>query len=302
MSINYILQFVFIGLSMGAIYAIIALGYTTIFRASNIVNFAQGEFVMLGGLFTHFFMVSCGFSYLFSGVLAVIFVILVGIGLQLLIIHPVRKAGVLISIMATLGASMVISNVPVPLSSIPNLGYLSDPFTLPKLTATFEAIEIAGARISSQRLWVICISLVLLGILYYFSNYTRTGKAMEASASSPLAAQLAGIRIEKMVLYAFAISAAIGAIGGILITPIFNMRYDSGMMLGLKGFVACVLGGWGKTSGAVLGGFMLGIIESLCVGLIPLFGSLYQQMWAFIILIAILYFRPMGILGGEVEE
>jgi branched-chain amino acid transport system permease protein len=139
-------------------------------------------------------------------------------------------------------------------------------------------------------------------LLYYFSNYTRTGKAMESSASDPLAAQLVGIRVEKMVLYAFAISAAVGSMGGILITPIFNMRFDAGALLGLKGFVAAVLGGWGKNSGAVLGGFVLGVVESLCVGLIPEYGSRYQQMWAFLVLIAILYFRPTGILGSESVE
>jgi branched-chain amino acid transport system permease protein len=105
-----------------------------------------------------------------------------------------------------------------------------------------------------------------------------------------------------MVQYSFAISAAVGAIGGILITPIFNMAFNSGALLGLKGFVAAVLGGWGKISGAVLGGFVLGVVESLCVGLIPEYGSRYQQMWAFIILIAILYFRPKGILGSDAVE
>lgn len=287
---------------MGAVYALIALGFTTIFRASNIVNFAQGEFVMLGGLLTNFFLTTCHLSYLASALLAVSGTVLVGIGLQLLVIHPIRRAGILIMIMGTLGASMVISNLPVPISFLPKLGYLGDPFVLPRITTGIESVALAGARISIQRLWAIGASLALLGILYYFSNYTRTGKAMESSATDPLAARLVGIRIERMVLYSFAISAAVGAVGGILITPIFSMRFDSGALLGLKGFVAAVLGGWGKNSGAVLGGFVLGVVESLCVGLIPEYGSRYQQMWAFLILIGILYFRPKGILGSEAVE
>ena len=297
-----IIQFVVVGISMGAVYALIALGFTTIFRASNIVNFAQGEFVMLGGLLTNFFLLTCGLAYPVSAVLAIMGVVLVGIGLQVLVIHPIRQAGILIMIMGTLGASMVISNVPVPISFLPKLGYLRDPFVLPPITTAIESVAIAGARISTQRLWAIAASLVLLGVLYYFSNYTRTGKAMESSATDPLAAQLVGIRVERMVQYSFAISAAVGAVGGILITPIFNMAFNSGALLGLKGFVAAVLGGWGKISGAVLGGFVLGVVESLCVGLIPQYGSRYQQMWAFIILIAILYFRPKGILGSEAVE
>ena len=297
-----IIQFVVVGISMGAVYALIALGFTTIFRASNIVNFAQGEFVMLGGLLTNFFLLTCGFAYLLSAVLAIMGVVLVGIGLQVLVIHPIRQAGILIMIMGTLGASMVISNIPVPISFLPKLGYLRDPFVLPPITTSIESVAIAGARISTQRLWAIAASLVLLGVLYYFSNYTRTGKAMESSATDALAAQLVGIRVERMVQYSFAISAAVGAVGGILITPIFNMAFNSGALLGLKGFVAAVLGGWGKISGAVLGGFVLGVVESLCVGLIPEYGSRYQQMWAFIILIAILYFRPKGILGSDSVE
>jgi branched-chain amino acid transport system permease protein len=105
-----------------------------------------------------------------------------------------------------------------------------------------------------------------------------------------------------MVFYSFVVSGIVGAAGGILITPILSMRYDSGAILGLKGFVAAAIGGWGKISGAVLGGFVLGVIESLCVGLIPEVGSLYQNMWAFLILIGILYFRPKGILGSEAIE
>jgi branched-chain amino acid transport system permease protein len=295
-------QFVIIGISMGAVYALIALGFVTIFRASNIVNFAQGEFVMLGGLLTNFFLVTCHFSYLPSAVLGVLGGVLIGIGLQALVIHPIRRAGVLIMIMGTLGASIVISSAAVPMSVIPGLAYLRDPFVLPKITKAIASLDIAGVRVSFQRVWAIGASLALLLVLYYFSNYTRTGKAMESSATDQLAAQLVGIRVERMVLYSFAISAAVGAAGGILITPILNMRYDSGAILGLKGFVAAVLGGWGKNSGAVLGGFVLGVVESLCVGLIPDYGSRYQQMWAFLILIAILYFRPKGILGSEVVE
>ena len=297
-----IFQFIVIGISMGGVYALIALGFITIFRASNIVNFAQGEFVMLGGLLTNFFLVTCHFTYFTSAVLAVLGVVLISIGLQVLVIHPIRRAGVLIMIMGTLGASIVISNVPVPISFLPKLEYLRNSFVLPWITTNNASISIAGARISMQRIWAIGASLALLSLLYYFSNYTRTGKAMEASATDRLMAQLVGIRVERMVLYSFAISAAVGAIGGILITPIFNMRYDSGALLSLKGFVAAVLGGWGKNSGAVLGGLVLGVAESLCVCLIPEYGSRYQQMWAFLILIAILYFRPRGILGSEVVE
>ncbi|MBW2618396.1 MAG: branched-chain amino acid ABC transporter permease [Deltaproteobacteria bacterium] len=297
-----ILQFFVVGLSMGAVYALIALGFMTIFRASNIVNFAQGEFVMVGALLTNVFLITFHLPYLLSAVLAVMGVVLIGVALQRMVIHPIRRASVLIMIMGTLGASIIISSIPVPLSQIPGMTYLRDPFILPKITTHLEALEIAGVRVSFQRIWVVGTSLIFLVLLYLFSNYTRTGRAMEASATDPLGARLAGIRIQRMVLYSFVISAAVGAVGGILVTPIANMRYDSGVILALKGFVAAVLGGWGKNSGAVLGGFLLGVIEALCVGLIPEIGSRYQQMWAFLILLIILYFRPRGILGSEAVD
>lgn len=297
-----LLQFVLVGLSMGAVYSLIALGYMTIFRASNIVNFAQGEFVMMGGLLTSFFITTCHLSYLLAAVLGVFGVVLIGMGLQVLVINPIRHAGVLIMIMCTLGAATVISNIPIPVSRIGGLRYIGDSVSLPKIITTIDTISFAGTGISVQRILAIGASLVLLILLYYFSNNTRIGKAMEASASDGIGARLSGIRVERMVLYAFIISAAVGAIGGILITPILNMRYDSGAMLGLKGFAAAVIGGWGKVSGAVLGGFVLGVVESLCVGAIPEIGSLYQHMWAFLILIGILYFRPKGILGSEAVE
>jgi branched-chain amino acid transport system permease protein len=302
MSGIFLFQFVLVGLSMGAVYALIALGFMTIFRASNIVNFAQGEFVMMGGLLTDFFIVTCHLSYLFSAVLGVLGVILLGMGLQVMVINPIRRSGVLIMIMCTLGASTVISNIPIPISRVRGLRYLGDSVGLPKIIAGVDSINFAGVGISVQRLLVIGACLVLLGLLYYFSHSTRIGKAMESSASDSIGAQLSGIRVERMVLYSFVISAAVGALGGVLITPILNMRYDSGAILGLKGFTAAVIGGWGKVSGAVLGGFVLGVVESVCVGAIPEIGSLYQHMWAFLILIGILYFRPKGILGSEAVE
>jgi len=297
-----VFQFIVIGLSMGAVYALIALGFMTIFRASNIVNFAQGEFVMMGGMLTNFFLITTRLPYSLAAVLAVAGVILIGVGLQKLIIHPIRQAGILIMIMGTLGASIIISNIPVPLSFLPDLTYLRDPFILPPIVKGVEPLELAGARVSLQRIFAVAASLLILLILYYFSNYTRTGRAMEASATDPLGARLAGIKVQRMVLYSFAVSAAVGAMGGILISPIIMMRFDAGAMMGLKGFVAAVLGGWGKNSGAVLGGLILGVVEALCVGLIPEIGSRYQQMWAFLILLIILYFRPRGILGSEAVE
>ncbi len=282
------LQFCLAGITIGAVYAMIALGFTTIFRSSNIINFAQGEFVMLGGVVTLFLMKGLGFPYLVAALLAIVVVSLIGFGMQKLVIYPIRRASVLIMIMGTLGASIFISQMTGVL-------WGRAPFTLPAISIA-KPIPIAGIFVASQSLWVLGITVFMLIALHIFANHTLTGKAMESSSTDPLAAKLVGISIDLMVLYAFGVSAAVGAVAGILIAPIFYLRFDSGALLTMKGFVAAVLGGWGKSTGAVLGGFVLGVMESLSVGFIS---STYKDMVAFLALLLILYFRPRGILGSS---
>jgi len=146
-----------------------------------------------------------------------------------------------------------------------------------------------------QHLWVLGITFVLLLFLFLLSHRTFIGKAMEASSTDPLGADLLGISRNWMVFLAFGVSAGVGAIAGILITPIFFTSFNAGPLLGLKGFIAAVLGGWGKNTGAILGGFVLGILESLSLAFIP---AGYKDGVAFVILLILLYFRPKGILGS----
>ncbi|MDI7259670.1 MAG: branched-chain amino acid ABC transporter permease [Thermodesulfobacteriota bacterium] len=284
------LQFFLVGITIGAVYAMIALGFTTIFRSSNIINFAQGEFVMLGGVVTLFLIKTLGFPYPIAALSAIVVVSFIGFGMEKLVIYPIRRAPVLIMVMATLGASIFISQA---------IGVLwgRAPFTLPPIYGG-KPIPIAGIFIAPQSLWVLGVTVLVLFALHIFSYHTIVGKAMEASSTDPVAAKLVGIPIDLMVLFAFGVSAAVGAVAGILIAPIFYLRFDSGALLALKGFVAAVLGGWGKGTGAVLGGFVLGVMESLSVGFIS---STYKDMVAFLALLLILYFRPRGILGSEVN-
>jgi branched-chain amino acid transport system permease protein len=212
---------------------------------------------------------------------------MIGFLLQLLVIYPLRKASVLILIMATLGASIF-------LSSTSGMLFGTLPKTLPPFSGE-EPLQIWGVTILPQSIWVLGTTFLLLIVLYLLSHRTLLGKAMEASSTDPLGADLLGISRNLMVFLAFGVSAGIGAIAGILITPIFFTSYNSGTLLGLKGFIAAVLGGWGKNSGAILGGFALGIVESLSMAFIP---SGYKDAVAFAILLLILYFRPKGILGS----
>jgi branched-chain amino acid transport system permease protein len=283
----HIPQLLAAGITMGAIYALVALGFVTIVRASQIINFAQGEFVMLGGVVTFFFIKGAGVPYPLAALMAVMVVVIIGFLLHLLVIYPLRKASVLILIMATVGASMVLSNTSALLFG-----------TLPKALPSFSGdlpLEIGGLRIATQSLWVIGATFVVFLLLYLLSHRTLVGKAMEASSTDPLGADLAGIARNLMIFFAFGVSAGMGAIAGVLVTPLFYTSYNAGTLLGLKGFIAAVLGGWGKNSGAILGGFVLGIVESVSIAFIP---SGYKDGVAFVVLLLILYFRPKGILGS----
>jgi branched-chain amino acid transport system permease protein len=283
----HIPQLLAAGITIGAIYALVALGFVTIVRASQIINFAQGEFVMLGGVVTFFFIKGAGLPLPLAALMAVMVVVIIGFLLHLLVIYPLRKASILILIMATVGASIVISNTSALLFG-----------TLPKALPSFSGdlpLEIGGLRIAPQSLWVIGATFLVFFSLYLLSHRTLVGKAMEASSTDPLGADLAGIARNLMIFFAFGVSAGMGAIAGVLVTPIFYTSYSAGTLLGLKGFIAAVLGGWGKNSGAILGGFVLGIVESVSVAFIP---SGYKDGVAFVVLLLILYFRPKGILGS----
>lgn len=283
----HIPQLLFAGITIGAIYALVGLGFVTIARASQIINFAQGEFVMLGGVITFFLLKGGGLPYPLAILVAVISVVIIGFLLHILVVYPLRKASVPILLMATLGASIF-------LSSTSGLTFGTLPKALPAFSGN-QPLQMGGIFIVPQSLWVLGATFLLLIFLYLLSHRTLTGKAMEASSTDPLGADLSGISRNLMVFLAFGVSAGMGAIAGILITPIFYTSYNAGTMLGLKGFIAAVLGGWGKNSGAILGGFALGIVESLSVAFIP---AGYKDAVAFVILLLILNFRPKGILGS----
>jgi len=283
----YIPQLLSSGITMGAIYALVALGFVTISRASQIINFAQGEFVMLGGIITFFFLNGVSLPYPLAALMAVTIVILIGFAMYFSVLYPLRKASILILIMATLGISIF-------LSSTSGLIFGTLPKTLPPFSSG-QPIQIGKISFLPQNIWVLLSTLILLIFLYLLSHRTLLGKAMEASSTDPLGADLLGISRNLMVFLAFGVSAGVGAFAGILITPIFFTSYSSGTLLGLKGFIAAVLGGWGKNSGAILGGFVLGTAESLSLAFIP---SGYKDGVAFVILLLILHFRPKGILGS----
>lgn len=283
-----ILQYLFSGVTNGAIYAVIALGFTMLFSTTSLINFAQGEFVMLGamGLITLWkgFQLPLGVAFLLStlGVAGV------GLLMERLAIRTVRKPHPIVLVIITIGASILLKGIAM-------IAWGKDAHSAPAFSR-HPPLEVAGATLLFQSLWIILIVVAVVLALQAFYRKSLTGKAMQACAINRKAASLIGIPSEKMTLLAFALSAGMGGIGGVLVAPITMSSYDMGMLLGLKGFCAAMLGGLGNSWGAVLGGMLLGILEAMGVGL---FSSSLKDAIAFLLLLGILYVRPSGILGEK---
>ena len=269
------LQFLFSGMTVGATYALAALGFTLIYNASNVINFAQGEFIMLGGMLTVFFT-QVGLPMPAAVVLA---------------IEPAKGAETVTLIIITIGCSLIIRGI-VQVWLGKNTHSVA-PFS------GNDPIAILGATLLPQSLWVLGVTGIVVALLWYFFSRTLTGKAILATSYNPLAAQLVGINTSWVLFISFALSAALGALGGILVAPITLTSYDVGIMLGLKGFVAAVVGGLGSGLGAVLGGLLVGVVEAMSAGYIS---SAYKDAVPFILILLILFFMPRGLFGGKVTE
>ena len=256
---SQLLQYVVTGITVGSLYAMVAIGFNIIYNVTEVINLAQGEFVMLGGLVMVFVHVSLGLPLPIAFCVTVVLVTCVGILLDRLAVRPITNPSVLTLIISTIGASIVIKGAAM-------LIWGKDPFDLPAFSGR-TPINFGGASIQPQYLWVIGFLIIIAIGLTLFFNRTIVGKAMSACADNPDAARLVGINVQHMVLLSFALSAAIGAVAGITMTPIALMEYDRGAMLAVKGFGAAILGGLGSFSGAIFGGLILGLIESLGAGL-----------------------------------
>lgn len=279
------LQFVFSGLTVGAVYALVAIGFTLIYNASDVVNFAQGEFVMLGGM-TTVFLGYAGVPLPLAALAAILITAAVGFALYHFAIATARGADAVTLIIITIGASIF-------LRGVAEIVFDKRFHSLPPLLDS-EALHLAGATILPQSLVVLASALILVVLLWAFIGRTRFGKAVIATAANRLAAQLVGIDIRVIVGVCFALSAAIGAIAGILITPITLTNYNVGTLLALKGFAAVMLGGIGSAIGAVVGGILLGLFEAFAAGYVS---ASYKDAVAFLVILAVLGVMPQGLFG-----
>lgn len=287
MSWNLALHFFVSGVTNGSIYALIALGYCLVQNATGLVNFAQGEMVMVGAMVMLTLYQGMHLPMPIAFVLSCAAAALAGVALQEGPLRHSRNRDILTLVMITVGASISFRGAGM-------LVWGKSSHIYPAIGSDSPYIFLDTA-ILPQSLWILALTLAALGLLYLFFHRTLLGKAMRGAADNPLGAVLAGISVRRVVALAFAFSGALGAMGGILITPITSMSYDGGLMLGLKGFAAAILGGYGSAPGAVAGGLLLGVLEAFGAGFIS---SAYKDAIAFLILLAILFVRPSGLFGS----
>lgn len=280
-----LLQFLLSGVTVGAVYALVALGFTIIYNASDVVNFAQGEFVMLGGMIT-VFSHAAGLPLPLAALIAIAATAAVGVALNKLAIEPARGAPVVSLIIITIGASIFIRGAT-------QLVFDKQIHRFPAFSGD-RPIAIGGATILPQSLWVIAGALAVFFCLWLFFTRTLTGRAVLATANNRIAAQLVGINTNYVMTLSFAMSAAIGALAGVLVTPITLTSFDVGTLLALKGFAAAMLGGMGHPVGAVVGGLLVGLLEAFGAGYIS---SQYKDAMAFVVILAVLFAMPSGLFG-----
>lgn len=278
-------QFVMTGLTIGSIYAIVALGFVTIYSVTKVINLAQGEFVMLGGMFMVTF-VGMGVPYWIAFILTIIVVTIVGWILELAIFRQVRGADPISLIILTIGIAIFIRG----LASIGwgKESYRLDPFT------SHDPLKVFNATVNVQSIWVMAIMIAVVILLYIIMEKTILGKAFRGTSDNPVAARLMGISPVKMATLAFSLSAALGALAGVAIAPIMFPSYDVGIMLGVKGFSAAIFGGLGSAPGAVIGGIIIGLVESIGGGYIS---SGLKDALTFTFILLVLLIRPSGIMG-----
>lgn len=282
-------QTILSGLTIGGVYALIALGFTLIYNVSKIINLAQGQFVMIGAMVYFSFVTIFEFPFIVAFLISILLTAVIGWVMVKTTINPLgEKASPIIAILVTLAFGEVLQGIAL---LIWGKNFVAIPSFL-----RGEPINIFGATVQPQALLIIVVSLVVSVAFTLLISRTSFGKSMLAASSDAYAAGLMGINVKKLVIFSFMISAALGAIAGMLIGPMTMMDYHQGTFLGIKGFIAALLGGMGSYPGAILGAFLIGLLESFGAGYIS---SIMKDAFAFIVLLLVLLYRPNGILKSK---
>ena len=281
-------QYVFAGLTYGIIYAIVAIGFNIIYNTTGIINFAQGEFVMLGGMIAVSLQKSLPLPLAIA--LAVVITMAVGALIEMVFIRWLDRPSVLRMIIITIGISILSREAALHIwgETVRALPYF--------VGNEVSAVGILGAKVSPQVLWVMGVCTVMVAALSLFFHHTLTGQKMQACAANRRAATLCGINARNMVTLSFMLSAGIGALAGCVMSPITYTSYDAGPDLAIKGFTVAIMGGLGNSMAAVAAGLLLGLIEAFSISVVPL---AFKDAIAIGILLLILFVRPHGLFGRK---
>jgi branched-chain amino acid transport system permease protein len=284
------IQLLVSGLATGAIYALIAVGFSLLWQTSQTINFAQGEFVMLPAFFILAAMNHGAPFWLAILIGLALSIVILGLVFKLVIVDPMLKHGVLPLVISTIALSLFLKEAAKDFYSAQ-----AQPF--PALVSSAD-IHVLGAVFSVQSLAVLGVAIVTVLALHLMLNHTRLGRCMQATAQNPTLARILGIPVRRMVLYAFLLNAALVAIASVLISPIYLAKFTNGETLGIAAFLAAIIGGFNQVRGAILGGVILGILDNLSAAYIS---SQYRGAFPLLILIAVILWRPQGLLG-RIEE
>lgn len=286
------LQLLVSGVTVGAIYALVAIGFTLVYRASDIFNFAQGEYVMMGGMIAGVLAASGGIGLPAAAFAAISVTVAVGLATYLLAIKPARSTAPVQILIITIGVSVLLRGLA---SAILGKDFVRIPnFFQP------EVFRIGGVVIQSQALLVIAGAAFIAGMLWLFLTTSILGKGVTAVSANSTAAKLVGINPTLIVALCFGISALIGVVGGLLAAPITMTSYDAGTMLAIKGFAAAMLGGMSSAAGPLVGGILIGLLEAFGAGYLS---STYKDALALAVLLAVFALRPQGLFGrGSVQR
>lgn len=280
------------GIAVGCIYALIGLGYSLIYSASALMSFVQGEIFMLGAYVAYTIHVSFGVPFLLAVLLATAVMFLIGILLQRGMISPLLKRGAqqIQIVLATIGLSIFLKNFAM-------IVWGSDVKNFPSALGE-TPVRFAGISISPQQIAIIVVTIVCMIGLHLFMSRTKLGTSLRAAAQDPMAAGVVGINVPLTVGVAWALAAALSAVAGILLAPIYGVYPKMGAILSTKGFAAAVLGGYGNMYGAIIGGLIFGVVETMAAGYIS---SSFKDIISFGVLILVLFVMPHGILKVKAD-
>ena len=285
------MQVLFSGLALGSIYALVALGFVLIIRATNVVNFAQGDFAMLGAYAMVTFFTLLHLPYWLALILALVAMAVIGMIFNYGVYYPLRNRSFLPVLISTLGASIFLQNSVLAI-------YGPQPKPLDKLI-NVQGFQVGGVFLDSQYLVIVVVTVIAVAFQYFFFEHTLLGKKLQATSQDKDMARLLGIPVAWMIAITFIYSAILGGIAGILVAPVLFVSIGMGSTIALKAFAATIIGGFGDVKGAIAGGILLGVAESFAAAYISV---PYKDAFAFLLLFIFLLFRPQGIFGEKVSE